>query len=130
MRPGMSRTFCPVVTASSATAHPRSFISMPCALARSRTSVLSGSSTARRADVQAERQHILQRLGVLSVQVDLILGAVQREAPVPSASLAVKVVDERGLDLLSHRCSILLTDHLGRGGWCSVTDAQCRPGCS
>jgi hypothetical protein len=42
---------------------------------------------------------------VLGVQVDLILGAVQPEADGTFGGAAVEVIDEQGLDLLSHGSS-------------------------
>src|SRR6266566_3343881 len=50
------------------------------------------------------RQRIPQRLSVLSVQVDLILGAIQPEADSALSLAAIEVVDEQGLYLLHHRC--------------------------
>src|SRR2546429_5706579 len=50
------------------------------------------------------RQRIPQRLSVLSVQVDLILGAIQPEADSALSLAAIEVVDEQGLYLLRHRC--------------------------
>jgi hypothetical protein len=42
-------------------------------------------------------------------QVDLVLGAVQPEADRAVGLAAVKVVDEQGLYLLGHRCSLSLS---------------------
>ena len=55
-------------------------------------------------------QRIPQLLGMLGVQVDLILRAVQPEPECALGVTAVKVIDEQGLYLLSHECSIPLTD--------------------
>jgi hypothetical protein len=44
------------------------------------------------------------------IQVGLILGAVQPEADGPVSLGAVKVVDEQGLYLLGHGCSVSLPD--------------------
>jgi hypothetical protein len=49
---------------------------------------------------------------VLGVQVDLILGAVQREADRGLGFAAVEVVDEQGLDLPGHRCFAFLSDRI------------------
>jgi hypothetical protein len=43
---------------------------------------------------------------VLGVQVDLILGAVQPEPDRAFGLAAIEVVDEQGLYLMGHRCSI------------------------
>jgi len=51
-------------------------------------------------------QGIAQLLGVLGVQVDFILGAVQAEADRALSLAAVKVIDVQGLYLLGHGCSI------------------------
>ena len=48
------------------------------------------------------RQRVPQLLGVLGVEVDLILGAVQPEADRPLGGAAVDVIDEQGLYLLSY----------------------------
>ena len=94
---------------------------MPCAFAHSRTSVLSIPSArarrppragrrvpppAPRAAPHVARQRIPQRLGVLGVQVDLVLGAVQPEADSAFSLAAIEVVDKQGLYLLGHGCSI------------------------
>ena len=47
------------------------------------------------------RQRVPQRLGVLSGQVDLILGAVQPEADSTFSLAAIQVIDEQDLYLLS-----------------------------
>jgi hypothetical protein len=52
------------------------------------------------------RQHIPQRLGMLGVQVDLVLGAVQTEADSAFSLTAIEVIDEQDLYLLGHRFSI------------------------
>ena len=56
------------------------------------------------------RKGVPQRLGVLGVQVDLILGTVQSETDGSFGFSAIKVIDEQGLDLLGHGRSIPLTD--------------------
>jgi hypothetical protein len=48
-----------------------------------------------------------QRLGMLGVQIDLILGTVQPETDSTFSLAAVEVVDEQGLYLLSHMCPVL-----------------------
>ncbi len=50
---------------------------------------------------------------MLGAQVDLILGVVQCEADGTFGLTAIKVVDEQGLYLLSHRCSISLMNQRG-----------------
>src|SRR5690349_10105589 len=54
-------------------------------------------------------QCIPQCLGMLGVQINLILGAVQSEPDSAFGLTAIEVVDEQGLYLLSHRCPISLT---------------------
>jgi hypothetical protein len=51
---------------------------------------------------------------MLSVQVNLILAAVQPEPDGAFGLAAIEVVDEQGLYLLSHRCPISLTDASAR----------------
>ena len=48
------------------------------------------------------RQRLPQRPGMLGVQVDLVLGAVQREADGPFSLGAIQVIDEQDLYLLSY----------------------------
>ena len=90
---------------------------MPCALAHSRTWVLSTPPARARRPPRAGRrvppgrphvacQRIPQRLGVLGVQVDLVLGAVQPDADSACSLAAIEVVDKQGLYLLGHGCSI------------------------
>jgi hypothetical protein len=67
-------------------------------------------------------QRIAQFPGVLGVQVDLVLRAVQAEADGSLGGAAVKVVDEQGLYLLSHGRSIPLTADL----WRTSVDIQAR----
>ena len=55
------------------------------------------------------RQRVSQRLGMLGVQVDLVVGAVQAEADGAVSLTAVEVIDEQGLYLLGHRFSISFT---------------------
>ena len=60
------------------------------------------------------RQRIPQRLGMPGVQVDLIVGAVQAEADGALSLAAIKVIDEQGLYLMGHGCSIPFTDLISR----------------
>ena len=50
------------------------------------------------------RQLIPQCLGVLGIQVDLVLGAVQPEPDSAFSLAAVEVIDEQGLYLMGHDC--------------------------
>jgi hypothetical protein len=43
---------------------------------------------------------------MLGVQVDLVLGAVQSETDCAFSLAAIEVVDEQGLYLMGHRCSV------------------------
>src|ERR1700685_1832087 len=89
------------LTTSSAGIRPRSFTSMPCALAHSRTSVVFRPlAEALRPARPCHR--VPQRLGMLRIQVDLILRAIQPEANRPFSITTVNVVDVQGLYLLSH----------------------------
>jgi hypothetical protein len=47
---------------------------------------------------------------MLGIQVNLILGAIQPEADGTFSLAAIKVIDEQGLYLLGHRCSVSLSD--------------------
>src|ERR1700751_5389385 len=95
------------LTISSAGTRPRSFTSMPCALAHSRTSVVFRPSAdalrppraGRRQPPPAPpgrqpvaRKRLPQRLGMLGVQVDLVIRAVQAEADRALSFAAVEVV--------------------------------------
>ena len=55
-------------------------------------------------------QGVSQLPGMLGVQVDLVLRAVQAETDGSVGGTAVKVIDEQGLYLLSHGRSIPLAD--------------------
>jgi len=83
---------------------------MPCALAHSRTSVVFRPFADLRllpraglralpphpaASIHVPRQSLSHILGVLGVQVDLILGAVQPEADGTFGGAAVEVIDEQ-----------------------------------
>jgi hypothetical protein len=50
------------------------------------------------------RHRIPQRLGMLRIQVDLILRAIQAEANGPFSVTTVNVIDVQGLYPLSHAC--------------------------
>jgi len=96
-------------TTSSAGTRPRSFTSMPWALAHSRTSVvfspLAGPGARRGTAAWQYRrlawqhprsgQGVPQLLGMSGVQVDLVLRAVQAEKDGSFGGTAVKVVDKR-----------------------------------
>ena len=56
------------------------------------------------------RQRVAQLPGVLFVQVDLVLGAIQPEPDRSLGGAAVQVIDEQGLDLLGRVRVIPLTD--------------------
>jgi hypothetical protein len=56
------------------------------------------------------RQRVPQLLRMLCVQVDLVLRAVQPEADHAVRGAAVQVIDEEGLHLLGHGCSIPHSD--------------------
>jgi len=56
--------------------------------------------------IHIARQCVPQCLGMLGVQVDLILRAVEPEADGTLSFTAVEVIDEQGLYLLSHDSSI------------------------
>lgn len=62
---------------------------------------LAGAAAHPAASIHVPRQSLSHVLGVLGVQVDLILGAVQPEADGTFGGAAVEVIDEQGLDLLS-----------------------------
>ena len=125
---GEGDLYCPVaalnLATSSAGTRPRSFTSMPCAFAHSRTSVVFSplSGPRRPGDPYVAGQRIAQFPGVLGVQVDLVLRAVQAEANGSLGGAAIKVVDKQGLYLLSHGRSIPLTADL----WRTSVDIQAR----
>src|SRR6516162_9868743 len=48
------------------------------------------------------RHRLAERLGVLGVQVDLVLGTIQRKADGTLCLTTIDVIDEQGLYLLSH----------------------------
>ena len=73
------------------------------------------------------RQRIPQRLGMLGVQVDLVIGAVQTEADSSFSLTAIKVIDEQGLYLLSHGRPGPLTG-LQRISVCSLAGREHSPG--
>src|SRR5437868_3061884 len=71
-------------------------------------------------------QGIPQLLGMLGVQVDLVLRAVQAETDGSFGGTAVKVIDEQGLYLLSHGRSSPLTD-LWRTSVCRSSRTSVQP---
>jgi len=68
------------------------------------------SATAPPRGLDITRQCLAERLGVLGVQVDLILGTIQRKADGPLCLTAIDVIDEQGLYLLSHVYSVPLVE--------------------
>src|SRR5215470_12817809 len=62
----------------------------------------------RRLDVA--RQRLTKRLGVLGIQVDLVLGTIQRKADGTLCLTTIDVIDEEGLYLLSHVYSVPLVE--------------------
>ena len=78
---------------------------------RERFTALAASWPSRTASGSPRRLHIAceripQCVGMLGVQVDLVLGAVQAEADCAFSLAAIEVVDEQGLYLLSHMCPV------------------------
>jgi hypothetical protein len=55
-------------------------------------------------------QRLPQRLGVLCVQVDLVLGAIEGKADGSLCLTSIDVIDEQGLYLLSHLYSVPLVE--------------------
>src|SRR5579859_2868092 len=70
----------------------------------------AGSAVGPPPGAHISRECRAQFPGVLLVQVDLVLGAVQPETDGSLGGTAVKVIDEQGLDLLGHSRLIPLTD--------------------
>src|SRR5208282_147346 len=66
------------------------------------TGRLAGAAAGPAGSIDVPGQRIPQLPGVPGIQVDLILGAVQPEADGTLGGGAVDVIDEQGLDLLSH----------------------------
>ena len=112
-------SYCPAASrylaTTSAGTRPRSLMSMPWSLAQARTAWVSMALAFRRAprltpagaaDLTGMGDVCLQRgaqfLAVRSVQVDLIVGAVQAKADGALGVTAVNVVDVKGLHLLGH----------------------------
>src|SRR6516164_4388201 len=60
--------------------------------------------------VNVPGQCLPQRCGVLCVQVDLVLGTIQRKADGALGLSAIDVIDEQGLYLLGHVCSVSLVE--------------------
>src|SRR2546421_3847453 len=67
-------------------------------------------ATAAPRSLNITRQRLAERLGVLGVQVDLILGTIQRKADGPLCLTTIDVIDEQGLYLLSHVYSVPLVE--------------------
>jgi hypothetical protein len=121
------------LTTTSAGTRPRSFTSMPCALAHSRTSAVfspladplpaaasgpAGATANPPPCPHIGRQRVTELLGMRGVQVDLIIRGIQPEPDRPLSGAAVDVIDEQGLHLLGHGCSIPpLTGELPRHLW-------------
>src|SRR5204862_50757 len=59
-------------------------------------------ATAAPRGLDITRQRLAECLGVLGVQVDLILGTIQRKADGPLCLTTIDVIDEQGLYLLMH----------------------------
>src|SRR6266568_1311094 len=68
----------------------------------------SGASSCPPGSSHITRQRGPQRLGMFRAQVDLVLRTVQPEPDSTFSLTAIKVIDEQGLYLLSHGCSVLL----------------------
>ena len=68
----------------------------------------SGAAPPRGLDVPRER--LAERFGVLRVQVDLVLGTIQRKADGTLCLTAIDVIDEQGLYLLGHVYSVPLVE--------------------
>src|SRR5689334_18556084 len=66
-----------------------------------------GSAAGPPSSTHVARQGIPQLLGMLGVQVDLVLRAVQAETDGSLGGTAVKIIDEQGLNLLSHGPRVL-----------------------
>src|SRR5690349_3490855 len=70
-----------------------------------------GSAAGPPGSTHVAGQGIPQLLGILGVQVDLVLRAVQAETDRSFGGTAIKVIDEQGLYLLGHDfCSVLVAD--------------------
>src|SRR5438132_12887911 len=70
----------------------------------------AGSSTAPPRGFDVPGQRLTKRLGVLRVEVDLVLGTIQRKADGTLCLTAIDVIDEQGLYLLSHVYSVPLVE--------------------
>jgi len=123
---------------NSARTRPRSFTSMPCALAHSRTAVgfsrLTDALLPSRADrlpPPARRAAATQRASVsrsarhADGQVDLGPGAARPEADGAFALTAVKVIDQQNVYLLSHICLFRSLGWRWRIGLASSIRAAC-----
>jgi len=67
----------------------------------------TGTASGPPRSLHVARQRVPQRPGVLGVQVDLILGAVQSESDGILSGAAVEVIDEQDLYLLSYGRRVL-----------------------
>src|SRR5216683_1599215 len=124
--PAAFRTYFPVaalnLATSSAGTRPRSFTSMPCALAplpdlsevqpaHRRPASSPGRPPATAAcppgAAHVARQRASQLPGMPGAQIDLVLRAVQPEADGAVCLTAIKVIDQLDLYLLSHNCLFL-----------------------
>src|SRR5689334_1820463 len=65
-----------------------------------------GAASCPPGGIDIARQCVPQCLGMIGVQVDLILRAVELEADGTLSRTAIKIIDEQGLYLLSHNSSI------------------------
>src|SRR5271165_3072529 len=70
----------------------------------------ASSATAPPRGLDVSRQRLAKRLGVLRVQVDLVLGTIQRKADRTLCLATIDVIDEQGLYLLSHVYSVPLVE--------------------
>src|SRR5215470_2055544 len=70
----------------------------------------ASGTTAAAGRIDIPRKRLAEFLGVLRVQVDLVLGTVQRKAHGTLCLTAIDVIDEQGLYLLSHVYSVPLVE--------------------
>src|SRR5258708_9983335 len=70
----------------------------------------TGRATAAPRGLDIPGQRLAKRLGMLRVQVDLVLGTIQRKADRTLCLTAIDVIDEQGLYLLSHVYSVPLVE--------------------
>ena len=76
---------------------------------RARRPARSGATAPPRG-LDVARQRLTERLGVLGVQVDLVLGTIKRKADGTLCLTTIDVIDEQGLYLLSHVYSVPLVE--------------------